>query len=119
MFADICLLVGQVVIFQWDGTEHNVERVDSQAYQSCEGIQKTEGERGPYLFNATEEGDFYFVCGVGNHIFFLLFYNMHGLRSLDIVKVTRKLWSALRVTVLNKQPLALVSTYQLVTLKGE
>ena len=61
MFADICLLVGQVVIFQWNGTEHNVERVDSQAYQSCQGIQKTEGEKGPYTFTATEEGEFYFV----------------------------------------------------------
>ena len=66
-FADICLQVGQVVIFQWNDTEskHNVEEVDSQAYETCEGIQKTEGEKSPYTFTATEEGDFYFVCGVG------------------------------------------------------
>ena len=63
-FADICLQVGQVVIFQWEGNDHNVEMVDSQAYASCEGIQKIEGEKGPYLFDGTEEGEFYFVCGV-------------------------------------------------------
>ena len=70
-YDDICLPVGQLLIFSWSNTEHNVEMVDSPAFTKCEGLLKTEGEPGPYTFNATEEGEFYFVCGVGmNNIVF-------------------------------------------------
>merc|ERR1712142_87001 len=62
-----CVSKGDTVTFKWSGTNHNVEKVTKDVYDSCDGITETEGSPGPFTFKAEKKGTFYFVCGVEGH----------------------------------------------------
>lgn len=61
---EACVRPGQTLTFEWEGPYHNVERVDFDGYENCDGFKNTEGVEGPYVFKAKREGKYYFVCGV-------------------------------------------------------
>merc|ERR1719369_2338877 len=65
--VEMCLKPGQLVEFVWKELNHNVLQVSAEDYESCSGITKTEGEKGPFDFSANYQGTYYFVCGVGRH----------------------------------------------------
>ena len=64
MFLILPIFPGDSLTFNWEGAFHNVEKVDKQGYQNCDGFSNTEGVEGPYVFTAKRTGEFYFVCGV-------------------------------------------------------
>ena len=72
-YDDMCLKPGQSLTFEWMGLSHNVNMFalgqTASAPPDCGEEDKfnTEGEMAPYVFNATDEGEFLFVCGVGTN----------------------------------------------------
>merc|ERR1711983_73265 len=62
-----CIAPGDTMKFNWSGTFHNVQSVDKDGYDNCSGFSNTQGVQGPYIFNGTTAGTYYFVCGVGTH----------------------------------------------------
>ena len=62
-------MFGDTVKFTWNGDGHNVEEVNEGVYNNCEGIKNKIGAFGPFIFRASREGTFYFVCGVSSHCF--------------------------------------------------
>ena len=50
--------------FNYNGNFHNVEMVDKDGYDNCSGFENTQPVEGPYIFNGTTLGKYYFVCGV-------------------------------------------------------
>merc|ERR1712055_677750 len=65
---DKCVVVGDEVVFHWEGSNHNVNQVFSEEdYLNCKGITNIGGETGPKSFPLNKVGDYYFVCGVEGH----------------------------------------------------
>jgi len=62
-----CIAPGDTMKFNYNGNFHNVEMVDKDGYDNCSGFENTQPVEGPYIFNGTTLGKYYFVCGVGSH----------------------------------------------------
>merc|ERR1712002_201484 len=64
-----CISVEDEVEFNWDGDNHNVIQVSTEAdFDDCviPSNMKT-GMKGPAKLSLMEKGEYYFVCGVGSH----------------------------------------------------
>ena len=57
---------GEKLTFEWDDG-HNVEEVTKEGYEDCSGFDSDEAVAGPFDFQTSREGTYYFVCGVGGH----------------------------------------------------
>merc|ERR1712088_580867 len=64
---EVCIRPKETLTFAWEGPFHNVEKVDAEGYENCNGFDNTDGVEGPYIFSNRNEGTYYFVCGVGGH----------------------------------------------------
>merc|ERR1711971_575153 len=63
-----CVQSGTQVVFKWQGSFHNVDKLGSaDDYANCNGITNTAGASGPFNWTAPANAGFhYFVCGIGN-----------------------------------------------------
>merc|ERR1711909_7519 len=68
-----CVDVGDEVEFNWDGNNHNVIQVSTEAdYNGCNiPDSMKEGMKGPGRMALMEKGDYFFVCGVSTHCKYL------------------------------------------------
>jgi len=67
-----CVSVGDTVTFKWDGQKfHNVfELKNRKEWDDCDPIAITNTDVSSetrFIFEATKEGTFFFVCGVADH----------------------------------------------------
>merc|ERR1711862_200457 len=53
---EVCIRPKETLTFTWEGPFHNVEKVDAEGYENCDGFDNTEGVEGPYVFSNRNEG---------------------------------------------------------------
>ncbi|VVA98019.1 unnamed protein product [Arabis nemorensis] len=60
--------VGDVLVFNYDGDQHNVMQVNSTAYADCGRDNYTSiSTKGNDTILISEVGELWFICGVGDH----------------------------------------------------